>query len=256
MRQKDIFNRFQQFLSETEGEFQIMEHQVPIETQMEYFKHSNRLRGFLFPLKSEITVEDADYEQFASALENPETSTTDKKSMLSVLAILKQVKAYRILEKFLKSADKELTDWAYMALMESRMALESEFSDGRQIYISTGLGGKGHKFRFYILLLSATGNAFLDYQKQVVEREFAYTLSKEDGEIEQLTVKENYIELLLLVPMQTDIKNILENVITECNQYGNFISDIVTVTNVKKLTDKEIAKIIEQHGNQNNRTGS
>jgi hypothetical protein len=44
MRQKDIYNQFHKFLNETEGEFQIMESQIPLETQMEYFYYSERGR--------------------------------------------------------------------------------------------------------------------------------------------------------------------------------------------------------------------
>ena len=254
MQQKDAFEQFQKFLNETDGEFHILEHQIPLETQMEYFKNSNRLRNFLIPLKSVMKEDKADYIKLVPKLYNPEISTTDKKQILSILAVSKQVKSYRILEKYLQAPDNELTDWAYMALMESRMTLESELTDEKFIYISTGLGGKGQKLRFYILLLSASGDPFVDYQQQVIESEFAYTLSHEDGEIEQFTIKREYIEMLDLVPIQSDIKKILRRVIQECNQYGNFISDRVTVTNVRKLTDKEIAKIIDSHANKNIRT--
>jgi len=245
MYQKDHYNRFQQFLNESDGEFRILEHHVPLETQLEYYKNSNRLRSVMILRKSAISAVEADYLQFVSDLQNPETSKEEKKQILSILAVSKQIKAYRILEKYQQHPDKELTDWAYMALMESRMALESEFSDERLIYISTGLGGKGNKLRFYILLLSTTGNPFLDYQRQVIEREFAYAMSNEDGEIEQLTIHDNYVEILLLAPIQADIKKILTDIVHECNQFGDFISDIVTLTNVKKLSEKEIAKILK-----------
>ena len=251
MLQKDIFDRFQKFLNQTGGDFHILEHQVPLETQMEYFKHSNRIRNFIGPLKSTTNAEGGDYEPFIDELFNPETEKSEKKLLLSLLAVSKKIKAYRVIEKYLQAPDKELTDWAYMALMESRMTLESELSDEKCIYISTGLGGKGKKLRFYILLLSTSGDPFLNYQQQVIEREFAFTLSKEDSEIEKCTFHGNYIEMLILAPIRSDIKKILRHVIQECNQYGDFISDMVTVTNVKKLTDDEIAKIIESHANKN-----
>jgi hypothetical protein len=132
--------------------------------------------------------------------------------------------------------------------------LESEFSDEKQIYISTGMGGKGNRLRFYILMLSSSGNQFLDYQQQVIEREFAYALHKDDCEMEELTVKENYVELIVLAPILTNIKRFIENVVSECNQYGNFISNTITVTNVKRLTENEIAQIIKKH--ENSRTSS
>jgi hypothetical protein len=241
MRQQDHFNRFQQFLNNAGSEFQILEHQVPIETQMEYFKYTTRLRELL-PDDTEMA-----FEEFASVLFDANGLLDKKKQILSALAVSKEVKAYRMLQEYTQNPDKELIDWAHMAFMESRIAMESEFSDERMIYISTGLGGKGKKLRFYVLLLSNTGQPFLDYQLQVIEREFAYTLAKEDGEVEQLIFKQNYVEMLLLAPFHTNIKKVIEYIVSECNQYGDFISNTVALTNVKKFTDAEIAQLIKKN---------
>jgi hypothetical protein len=248
MNQRDHIENIKKILKDADGEFRILEHQVPLETQMEYFFYSNSLRSLL--------PDDAvmDFEQFATVLLNPASSLPDKKKVLSALAASKEARAYRILQEYVQEPDLELKDWAHLALMESRVMLESEFTNERQIYISTGLGGKGNRLRFYVLLLSSSGNQFLGYQQQVIEKEFAYALAKEEGEIEEFTIKENYIELTVLLPIQTNIKRFIENVISECNQYGNFISNTVTVTNVKKLAENEIAQIIKKH--ENIRTGS
>ena len=245
MSQRNIFDHFQRLLQETNGELRILEHQVPVEMQMEYFKYANRLRKVALPM------EENEFEYYATDLYSSDSSLERKKQLLSTLAISKQPKAYRILEKYVQTTDTELKDWAAMALMESRIALESELSGERQIFISSGLGGKGNKLRFYILLLSASGNPFLDYQQQVIEREFNYMLLQQDSEIEHLTVKDNYAELIVLTPIQLDIVHMIENIVTECNQYGDFISNTIALTNVKRLSEDEIAQIIQRHeGNQ------
>jgi hypothetical protein len=241
MYKKDNFENFKKFLRAANGEFQILEHQVPVETQMEYLFYSHSLRSLL-PDDAVMALE-----EFAAELNNLAASLARKKRVLSALALSKEAKAYRILQEYVQAPDQELKDWAYMALMESRATLESEFSDERQIYISTGLRGKDNKLRFFFLLLSSSGNPFLDYQQQVIEREFAYALHQDDCEIEELAIQKNYVELVLLAPIQTDIKRFVEKVVSECNQYGNFISNLITVTNVKKLTEKEIAQIIKKH---------
>ena len=68
--------------------------------------------------------------------------TTDKTEeeifVISIDYLKKSVRAYRLLEEYTQHPDPEVTDWAYMALMESRISLESDFSDEKQIYISTG----------------------------------------------------------------------------------------------------------------------
>jgi hypothetical protein len=240
--QEDIFKRFYESFRSMEGHFHILEHRIPVEQQMAYFKYSDRIR------KEYTGMEENDYPGYIADLQNSELSKEEKKRILSILASSKQVRAYRLLEQYLQNPDPQLVNWAYMALMESRIMLESELSGEKQIYISTGLGGKGEKLRFYVLILSAGGNLFLDYQREIIEKEFGYSLPQNDCEIERLTVGDRYVELVFLIPVRTDIRKILEDVIRECNLYGNFISEIFTVTNVKELDKEEVNQIIERYG--------
>jgi hypothetical protein len=240
--QEDIFKRFYESFRSMEGHFHILERRVPVEQQMAYFKYSDRIR------REWTGMEEDDYSGYVAGLWNSELSKDEKKRILSILASSKQVRAYRLLEQYVQDPDPQLVNWAYMALMESRIMLESELSGEKQIYISTGLGGRGEKLRFYVLILSAGGNLFLDYQREVIEKEFGYSLPQNDCEIERLTVGDRYVELVFLIPVQTDIRKILEDVIRECNLYGNFLSEIFTVTNVKELDQEEINQIVERYG--------
>ncbi|MDR1097382.1 MAG: hypothetical protein LBL57_04550 [Tannerella sp.] len=241
-KQDDVFKRFYESFRNMEGHFHILEHRIPVEQQMRYFKYSDRIR------KKTGEMTDVDYERYMADLKNNERSEDEKKNILSKLALSKQVRAYRLLEQYVQHPDPELVNWACMALMESRITLESELSGEKQIYISTGLGGKGQKLRFYVLILSSEGKPFLDYQRKVIEKEFGYTLPKADYEIEQLVIGDQYVELVFLVPVRADIKKILEDVIRECNLYGNFLSEIFTVTNVKELSPEEVRQIVEKYG--------
>jgi hypothetical protein len=240
--QEDVFRRFHESFQNMDGRFHILEHRVPVEQQMEYFRFSDRIR------KAMNKLNDVDYQQCMIDLQDEDLSKEKKKRILSILASSKQVCAYRLLEKYVQEPDPELVNWAYMALMESRITLESELSGEKQIYISTGLGGKGEKLRFYVLILSSRKIPFLDYQCEVIEKEFGYALSKNDCEIERLTIGDRYVELVFLIPVRADLKKILEDVIRECNLYGNFLSEIFTVTNVKELDREEVSHIVERYG--------
>ena len=240
-----VFKRFRDSFSKMDGHFHILEQRVPVELQMEYFKYSEQVRKE----RAKPDLNDMDYTAFRESLSNPESTTDYKKYILSMLATSREVKAYRMLEDYVQHPDEDVSNWAYMALMESRISLESELSDEKQIYISTGLGGKGEKLRFYVLMLSRDRKPFLEYQRKVIEREFAYFLPKADCEIERLTIGEQYVELVFLIPVRADIKLTLDKVINECNQYGDFLSDIFTITNVKELTQQEVTDIINKNGN-------
>ena len=241
----DVFKKFRDSFSKMDGHFHILEQRVPVELQMEYFKYSEQVRKE----RAKPDLNDMDYTAFRESLSNPESTTDYKKYILSMLATSREVKAYRMLEDYVQHLDEDVSNWAYMALMESRISLESELSDEKQIYISTGLGGKGEKLRFYVLMLSRDRKPFLEYQRKVIEREFAYFLPKADCEIERLTIGEQYVELVFLIPVRADIKLTLDKVINECNQYGDFLSDIFTITNVKELTEQEVTDIINKNGN-------
>ena len=241
----DVFKKFRDSFSKMDGHFHILEQRVPVELQMEYFKYSEQVRKE----RAKPDLNDMDYTAFRESLSNPESTTDYKKYILSMLATSREVKAYRMLEDYVQHPDEDVSNWAYMALMESRISLESELSDEKQIYISTGLGVKGEKLRFYVLMLSRDRKPFLEYQRKVIEREFAYFLPKADCEIERLTIGEQYVELVFLIPVRADIKLTLDKVINECNQYGDFLSDIFTITNVKELTEQEVTDIINKNGN-------
>ncbi|MDR0431280.1 MAG: hypothetical protein LBH58_12490 [Tannerellaceae bacterium] len=236
----DIFKRFQESFGNLEGHFHVLEQRVPIEIQMEYFKYSERMRH------DNAEMSDEDFELYKQSLFDEQATVERKKHVLSALAVSHEVRAYRLLEEYARCPDPDATDWAHMAFTESRLSLESDLSDEKQIYISTGLGGKGEKLRFYTLFFASENKPFEIYQRQVIEREFAYYLPKESCEIERLTINDLYAELLFLIPVRKEIKAILDNVISECNQYGNFLSDAFTMTNVKELSPEDIAVIIKR----------
>lgn len=243
----NVFKKFQNSFAQLNGRLHILEQRVPVERQMEYFRYSEIMRKD--PNRSKV-----DYEFVQETLADPGVSAGEKRHALTMLATTNEVKAYRMLEEYVQEPDPEVADWAYMALMESRIGLESELSDEKQIYISTGLGGKGEKLRFYVLMVANKGIPFKTYQHDIIEREFPYLLRSSDCEIERLTIGEKYIELLFLVPVRADIKMILDQVINECNQYGDFISSVFTVTNVKELSEEEIQEVLVKH-EKSNQTG-
>ncbi len=240
----DVFKQFHDSFSKLEGHFHVLEQRIPVEAQMEYFKHSELKRN----QKADYSLTDAQCEETFALLQDEDTPEYDKKEYLTLLALSKSIKAYRLLEQYARRPHPLVANWAYLALMESRIALESEMSDEKQIFISTGLGGKENKLRFYVLVLSVGNQPFQAYQRDVIEREFTFALPQLDCEIEYLRINENYVELLFLISVKADIKAVLDQVIGECNQYGNFLFELFTITNVKELNAEEIASIIERNG--------
>lgn len=241
---EDVFSKFRDSFSKIDGRFHVLEQRVPVELQMEYFKYSEQIR------KERKELTDIEYDTFIDTLNDEETSTEYKRYVLSSLAASHQVRAYRALEDYVNHSSEDVTDWAYMALMESRISLESELSDEKQVYISTGLGGKGEKLRFYMMFPARENKPFDQLQRQIIEREFAYYFEREGCEIERLRIHDIFVDLLALVPVRLNLKEVMDKVINECNLYGNFLYDSYTITNVKELTEEEVYEVLkEKYGN-------
>ncbi len=235
----DIFKKFQDSIQNIKGHLHILESSVPVEKQMEYFHYSEDVKKNKsekgIPIEKEIQV-----------LNAPESTENEKKYSLARLAVSADVAAYRALEAYAKNPDQGLEDWSQMSLLEARIALESEFSDEKQVYISSGLGGKGSKLRFFSLIKSKDLKTFSSYQRELIEREFSFYMYEHNGEIEFLNIQENYITIIFLVNLQQNMKIILDQAINECNQYGDFIDYNYLITNVKVYTEEEIQNELDK----------
>jgi len=234
MADENIFNKIEELFGKKPENFSILEDQIDIKTQLSYFEESKKVKD-LGVIKKNI-LEKKDY-LYGSGL-----SIKEKKNLLVSFASIDDVEAYRTIERFLINAEPELKNWAVMALQESRMTIESSLLNENQVIISTGLGGKGKKLRYFVVLSSQDNVEFSDLQKRLIHKELEFSLKKVDGEIEENEFVENYSTLLAVVPITVSIKAVIQSAVNECNQIGNFISSKFILTNVKVFTIDEIKK--------------
>ena len=217
--------------------FHVLEELVPIEEQMEFFKLLDNLKA-----NETKFVRDSEIEMLFSA----DVSVERKKECLVLLSSIPNVKAYRALETYQSSPlEAELKNWSSIALLGSRIGLNTDLLGKPQIYISSGLGGHDKKMRFFTLFITREHENFTEVQKRLVEREFKFQLEGADVEIETFEIKNNYFTILFLFPFKTDVRAILQSAIEECNQYGNFLDDKFLFTNVKVFSDEEIQKLLD-----------
>jgi len=235
---ENIFDKLRELSGKIKGNFNILEDQVDINVQMEYFKYAKEVKK---DLDAEAIIEKKD------DLFNEVKAISEKKHLISQLASIDNVSAFRTIEKYLKNPDTILKDWALMAFQESKMLLESSLLDENQIFISTGLGGKGTKLRYFVVLFSNSDESFNDFQQRIIKNEFEFVLTKSDAEIEEISFKDNFASIMVLVPINSILQTIFENAIEISNEYGNFIKKDFIITNVKKLSKAEIVEFIEKN---------
>ncbi|KPL13811.1 MAG: hypothetical protein AMS26_13075 [Bacteroides sp. SM23_62] len=242
MEGENIYDKIQEIFGEVPGTFSILEEKIDIDLQMEYFEFSRHIKkdldeGAVIKRRDQIF----DFARDAG----------DRKSLFAMLASLEDVSAYRTIEKYLKEGHLELRNWAILALQESRMLLESKLLEENQVFISTGLGGKGSKLRYFVVLIGKEKTGFSDLQKKIIKNEFEDTLAKCDAEIEKVEFLGHFATLVVMVPLKVALKDVFRSAIIECNQYGDFLKSNFIITNVKELNLTEIKDFMKKQQQAN-----
>jgi len=236
---ENLYEKIKEIMGGSPGNLKIMEQQVDLDLQMEYFECSRRIR------------EDKD-ERWAldhiGCLADPGCQLNEKKEILARLATIEKVECYRALEQFMVDSSEQLRPWAILALNESRMLLESKILDENLVFISTGLGGKDEKLRYFAVLMSRCQVELTSSQQLIINNEFEDILKKFDAEIEESCFSGYLATIQLLLPMTRSLKSVFKEAIDECNRYGNFLNDDFIVTNVRTLSFKEIEDFVERKG--------
>ncbi len=241
MEEENIYDDLQKIFEDLQGNFNILEEQIDLEVQMKYFERSKEL-------KETGTTED--FLAARTELFSPKTGEDRKREILSGLAGTDNVKAYRILEKFVEKAGPSLRSWAVLALQENRMLLQTSILDEQQFFISTGLGGKNKKLRYYVVFIHRNNTSMLNStQQKLVKDELIFRLKPEEGEFESIDFSEGFCSTQVLLPVKSDIKQVFSSVVDECNQYGDFLEEDMIITNVKVLSRSEILEIINKQNN-------
>lgn len=230
-----VTNQIEDFLRSNPNSFQIVEEQVDIDLQFEYFNVSKKER---------YSATSEDVLTKSHLLFDPSTSTEDAKRLLVQLAAIDSVEALRTIERYADIATGALYSWAYLAKKESRLIVESSLLDEKQILISTGLGGRGTLLRYFVVLISREGNEFSESQKKIINNEFDFILSKNQSVVEKITFESKYSQIISLIPLNVSIKNTLKSAVEECNNYGDFLEQNFLVTNVKIFSLEEIEQFL------------
>ncbi len=239
MEEEKFYKNIQKALENLPDNYSILEEQIDVEVQIKYFEFAKKVRkkniqDECFKSREELFLE--------------ETEIDRKREILSVIATIDDVKAYRTIEKFVNETEGELKKWAILAMQESRMLIQSSLLEEQQVFISTGLGGKGKKLRYYVVFVNRDKQKILNKtQQKLLKDELIFELDASEGEFETMDFLEGFSTSLVMLPLQTDIKNVFRNVIDECNQFGNFLDEDMIVTNVKVMSRGEIIQLLHKN---------
>ncbi len=180
--------QIQEMLENLPEHLNVMEGEIDSNVQKEYFNISKALKFDAFTSKEVIA------ESRTLFLEN--AIIQSKKRVLILLAHSPTVRSYRIIERYLKNPDRELMNWALLALQECRTMLESVLLEESRGTISASLGGSVNRLRYFILISSTTEEPFTKNQIDLINEEFDLVCRKHDCQIEAGDFGKNYATML------------------------------------------------------------
>ncbi len=235
---ESIYDTIRDLFGDLNNNLQVLEDQIDIDIQTEYFEYSKN---------HNLNFNPDEVIKNREVIFRNDMSVEDKKCMLVKLASINSVEAFRTIERYLKQPNHNLRDWAKLAFQESKLLLESKLLDENQVLISTGLGGRGLKLRYFTVLLSSTGEIINKIQKKIIRSELGYLFNKHSSEVEKISFREDICTILSVIPIDVPVRNIFNTLVKECNQFGGFLNKYYLITNVKILTINEIREFINEN---------
>ena len=226
-------------------EYNILEEQINVDTQREFMK----LMQTLMQKNQGFKQRQDEALPKAHLLDDEIYSAEEKKELLLTLSTIEDIAAYRIIEAFQKK-DTPLKEWATIALQQSRMIIQASLLDDNTIYVSTGLGGRGKLLRYFCVFIARKGVTIKQFQHTTLYNETEQAISRIQGEIEEHDPNDFFDTFTLLLPLEVDLKPLFEGIIRECNTYGNFLSQHMIITNVKKISLPEIEQLLRSQANE------
>jgi hypothetical protein len=238
MDEHNGIDKMQELIDKYAGNVAILEEEIDVKLQLQYFNESKLQKK---NLDKKVVL------QKKEMLFNPDVTLTDKKLLLCQLASVNEVEAFRMLESYKANPDKALADWSVLAYQESKMLLQSTLLDDKPLFISTGLGGKGHRLRYFIVMLTNDHRAFSTYQEELVKGEVELGCNLNKAVLEEIEFYGYFATVQALVPIDVSLKKMLSDIVANCNDIGNFLNSSLLVTNVKKLSLGEIELLIDKN---------
>ncbi len=230
--QEKLLERMREIAKDSPNSISIIETSVEPSIQIEFFE-------LLQKAGADNIEEDIDIDKLYQELISEETGIDRKKNILVNLTALGEVESYRLLEKYMDVADDDMVTWSFLACQQGRMFLESKLLEESKIYIASGLGGKEYRLRYDIVIF-ANKDSYSESQKNIVTGEVNYFFKKEDSIVENIKFIEKYAICTVLVPVYVDIVKLINNIIKEINEYGNFAKENVFITNEKSINIEEL----------------
>ena len=228
--------QYKEFLKNLPNNFRVMPHALSIGLHEEYMQFDTSIAEHL-----------EETEDLVNALYDADSSLDLKKAAIIELAHAGKVEALHALEAYIDVAPKELQEWLQLAIQECKIYVESELLDENIVMISGGIGGEGHRMRYFMALIPQQTCSKSPDITNLVKAEFETIAKKNDSIIESFEVADDFYKFMLLAPINIPLDVFMSTGIDEINNtLPNYLHDTYMLTNVAIPTNEHIADFAEE----------
>ena len=225
--ERNMYEQLQELLGQLPTEFKVVEHGFDPNLVANFQKLAQDIRK---------EMEDEGKAEVA-AIQDQLNTITDQdqlKKYVTQLSIIGSVAALRALEAYEKKASEDLLKWTQMSLTQCRIKVESELLDEPISYITTGLGGRGNKIRYYMAAKSP--EKLTPGRVQFAYQEFKDLTKEWKAELESMENMGTYLLFRMLVPLNVMIPDMVTEGVERCG----FLDSQFWLSNMHKPTDEDL----------------
>ncbi len=241
----DKRNELQDLLLKLSGKkienFQVISEPIDMNIQLAYLEFKTKDKLKYVPEFKPIYLDE---------LKKSFISLQDWSKNMCILGSSGDVEILRLLESIYDSFVEDKKQWCYLAIKDIQMTLESELLETSSVYISTGLGGKGSKIRYFAAMIVKDKSLFSNSDfRSLIKGEIDMFFMQKYHELELVNVTDKYITIKFLKEILEDVQGFIKQLVEKLKEYGDLFEDSILITNVKELPENEIMSYIDKINN-------
>jgi hypothetical protein len=168
------------------------------------------------------------------------------KLLLVRLSNIENIEAYRALQAYADKAEGEIKKWAVIACQQSRALIEGSLTDDEKVFIISGLGGKANMLRYFAIINTPDFETITEWQADIIKKELMYSADLRSAEIEDIETHDTFVTVSCLLPVDKSVADFFKTTVDNINELGNFLSEIIVVTNTKKFSPEEVKTYLRE----------
>ena len=95
--------------------------------------------------------------------------------------------------------------------------------------------------------LMKNGKVYSGFERKIITSELKFSIKKSGGELEEVRFNREFCMILSVIPLNIPVQVLFDNLIHECNQYGEFLNPDCIITNVRVFSCSLLRKMLRRN---------